>query len=159
MADLEQNEAERARLPEALHAQPKKLEKVVSFLPNTVGRFKALVTDLAATVTRCQVDRARMILRELVGQQIPLHPTANGKERYLTAELGDCAGLIRLIFGQNKFGGGQGDRTTLPRRFGSDACRTGSYRGGRPPRRLPMKGAHPLHNPQAGGSLSTSSLE
>ena len=111
-ADLEQAEVERVRLLEMLHVQPKKLDKVVSFLPNAVGRFKALVTDLADTCARYDVDKARSILRELLGKQILLHPTANGSERYLTAELsGDYGGLIRLIFGENKFGGGQGDRT------------------------------------------------
>ena len=60
-------------------------------------------------MTQHQVDKARGILRELLGRQITLHPTANGTERYLTAELsGDYAGLVRLVVGQNKFGGGQG---------------------------------------------------
>jgi hypothetical protein len=35
-----------------------------------------------------------------------LHPTANGLERYLTAEVsGDYAGLLRLALGQNNVGG------------------------------------------------------
>ncbi len=105
---LEQAEAERAGLQATLHAQRKRLDKVATFLPDVVERFKALVTDLA-TVTQHQVDKARGILRELVGTQIALHPTANGTERYLIAELsGDYAGLIRLVLGQNKCGGGQG---------------------------------------------------
>ncbi len=106
--DLEEAERERARLQATMHGQSKKLDKMVDFLPNAMARFKALVEDLA-TVTQHQVDKAHGILRELVGRQIPLHPTANGTESYLTAELsGDYAGLIRLVLGQNKFGGGQG---------------------------------------------------
>ena len=107
-AELEKTEAERARLLETLHAQRKKLDKVTSFLPNMVERFKAVVTNLA-TVTQHEVDKTRGILRELVGKQIPLHPASNGTERYLIAELsGDYEGLVRLVLGQNKFGGGQG---------------------------------------------------
>ena len=64
-----------------------------------VGRFKSLVDNLA-TVTQHQVDKARGMLKELVGGQILLHPTSNGTERYLTAELsGDYAGLVRLVCG------------------------------------------------------------
>ena len=44
-----------------------------------------------------------------MGEEIVLHPTADGKDRYLTAEVsGDYAGLLRLVTGKNKFGGGQG---------------------------------------------------
>ncbi len=68
--------------------------------------FKALLTDLTSA-TQHQVDKARGILRELVGKEIILPPTANGSERYYVAELsGDYAGLIRLVLGQNKFGCG-----------------------------------------------------
>jgi hypothetical protein len=48
---------------------PKKLEKIASFLPNAMGRFKALVTDLDANCIRYDVVKARMILRELIGKQ------------------------------------------------------------------------------------------
>jgi hypothetical protein len=41
-----------------------------------------------------------------MGGQIVLHPTAEGVDRYLTAEVsGDYAGLYRLVTGKNKFGG------------------------------------------------------
>jgi hypothetical protein len=44
-----------------------------------------------------------------MGGEIVLHPTADGAERYLTAEVsGDYAGLSRLVTGKNKFGGGEG---------------------------------------------------
>lgn len=87
--------------------QPKDA-KVSTFLPGAVGRLKALVDDLAH-VSQLQVDRARGLLKVLLGKQIILHPCSDGDERYLTAEVtGDYAGLLRLATGQNKFGGGQG---------------------------------------------------
>lgn len=59
--------------------------------------------------TNTKVDKTRGILKELLGQQIILHPTANGSDRDLTAEWsGDYEGLLRLVAGENKFGGGQG---------------------------------------------------
>src|SRR5262245_41853476 len=67
-AALEQAEAERAHLRQMMQGSYKKLDKVASFLPDLVGRFKTLVDDLA-TVTQFQVDKARGLLRELVGGQ------------------------------------------------------------------------------------------
>ena len=44
-----------------------------------------------------------------MGKEIVLHPTADGVSRYLTAEVsGDYAGLLQLVAGKNKFGGGHG---------------------------------------------------
>ena len=104
-AALEQLEAERTRL---LKAEPKAVTPVPTLLPNAIGRFKALLTDLA-NVTQRQVDMARAQLRMLLGREIVLHPCADGEGRYLTAEVtGDYTGLMRLATGQNKFGGGQG---------------------------------------------------
>lgn len=75
----------------------KAFDNVVTVLQNLVDRFKKLVDDLAI-VTQCKVDKARGILRELVGGQILLHATADGAERFLTAELsGDYSGLVRLV--------------------------------------------------------------
>jgi hypothetical protein len=74
--------------------------------PNAIGRFKALIDDLA-NVTQLQVDRARGLLRVLLGKEIALHPCSDGQGRNLTAEIaGDYEGLLRLVVGQNKFGGG-----------------------------------------------------
>ena len=82
------------------------MEKVTTFLPNAIGRIKALLDNLA-NVTQLQVDKAREVLRGLLGKEIVLHPTADGATRYLTAEVsGDYAGLLRLAVGQNKSGGG-----------------------------------------------------
>jgi len=56
-----------------------------------------------------QVDKARGDLRDLMGEKVVLHPTADDKDRYLTVEVsGDYAGLFRLVTGKNKFGGGEG---------------------------------------------------
>ena len=60
------------------------------------------------------MDRARGALRELLGEHIVLHPTADDAESYLTAVLGgDDAGLMRLETRKNKFGGGQALRPSL----------------------------------------------
>lgn len=62
-----------------------------------------------ASATQKSIDKTRGILRDLMGGQIVLHPTAEGADRYLTAEVsGDYAGLYRLVTGKNKFGGGEG---------------------------------------------------
>ena len=107
-AALEHAEAERITLIETVQGPQPKDVKVKAFLPSAVTRLKALVDDLAH-VTQPQVDKARAVLRTMLGKEIILHPTADGETRYLTAELtGDYAGLLRLETGQNKCGGGQG---------------------------------------------------
>ena len=50
-------------------------------------------------------------------------------------------------------GAGEWDRTTDRRRVGPEACLSASYKGGQPPCTIPTKGAHPLRNPQVGGSI------
>jgi hypothetical protein len=86
---------------------------VATFLPNAIGRFQAILNDLTA-VTQRQVDKARSILPELMGKEIILHSTADGVERYLTAEVfGDYAGLLQLATGKNKFGGGHAIQPSL----------------------------------------------
>ena len=98
----------RPTLVQLVQGQQKNVEKVVAFFPNAIGRFKTLIDDLA-NVTQFQVDKARGLLRVLLGKEIVLHPTADGSARYLTAEVsGDYEGLLRLAVGQTKFGGGQG---------------------------------------------------
>ncbi|OAI44356.1 hypothetical protein AYO43_09255 [Nitrospira sp. SCGC AG-212-E16] len=96
---LEQAEAERAHLRQIVQGPYKTLDKITRFLPDMANRFKMLVNDLA-TVTQFQVDKARGMLRELVGGRILLYPAADGADRYLMAELtGDYAGLLRLVCG------------------------------------------------------------
>ena len=97
--ELERAEAERAALIQTVKGRTKLLDKVVTFLPNMEKRFKALIDDLI-TVTQPDVDKARGILRELVGGKIQLHAASDGTERYLTAELsGDYSGLVKLVLG------------------------------------------------------------
>jgi Slp family outer membrane lipoprotein len=98
-AELDRFEAEQATLTQTIAGRNKLFDKVVTFLPDMEQRFKQLVDNLA-TVTQQQVDKARGILRDLVGGQIPLHATADGAERYLTAEVsGDYSGLLKLALG------------------------------------------------------------
>lgn len=55
------------------------------------------------------MDKARDMLKSLLGATIMLHPCADAAGRYLTAEVtGDYAGLLRMEVGNNKGGGGQG---------------------------------------------------
>jgi hypothetical protein len=96
-AALEEAEAERALLLQAL--QPKALDKASTFVPNLVEKFKILVDDIV-TSTQHQVDKARGILRDLVGGEIVLHRAADGTERFLTAQVaGDYVGLMQLVMG------------------------------------------------------------
>jgi hypothetical protein len=62
------------------------VDKIADFSPNAVGRFKALIADLAKA-TQIQADKARGLLRMLLGTAIVLHPMADGLDRYLTAEV------------------------------------------------------------------------
>ena len=108
-AALERAEAERAALLQTAQGRHTHVAKVETILPNAIRRFKALLDNLA-NVTQLQVDKARDVLRVLVGGEIVLHPTADGAARYLTAEVtGDYAGLLRLATSKNKAGGGQGN--------------------------------------------------
>ena len=119
-AELEKLEADRTRLQKMVLGQTK-ADPIETFLPNTIGRFKAMLDNLAH-VTQHQVNKTRAILRELMGKEIVLHPTADGVSRYLTAEVsGDYAGLLQLVAGKNKFGGGQAIQPSLAPllRFGS----------------------------------------
>ena len=98
-AELDKLEAEQATLTQTIKGKNKLFEKVVAFLPNMEQRFKALIDDLV-TVTQPEVDTARRILRELVGGSIRLHPSSDGADRFLTAEVtGDYAGLLKLACG------------------------------------------------------------
>lgn len=62
------------------------MKQVAAFLPNAIGCFKALI-DYLANMTQLQADKARRLLRVLLGKEIALHPTSDGVERYLTAEV------------------------------------------------------------------------
>lgn len=106
--ELVRLEQEQQRLGERLQRTRSKADRVAEVVPDLIGRFKAALADLSTTTQR-HVDKARGILRDLMGESIYLHPTADGQDRYLTAEVsGDYGGLYRLVTGKNKFGGGEG---------------------------------------------------
>jgi hypothetical protein len=67
------------------------MDKVATFLPNAIGRFKALLDNLS-NVTQLQVDKARGI------RSRPLPD--GGSHRGL-------CGIITAHYGKNKAGGGQ----------------------------------------------------
>jgi hypothetical protein len=73
-------------LTQTIANKNKLFNKVVDFLPNMEQRFAAMIDDLVQ-VTQPEVDKARGMLRELIGQQTLLHPSSDGAERFLTAEL------------------------------------------------------------------------
>ena len=107
-AELHKAEAERDRLQGLLQARAAKTDGLVLALPNLEERFRTLVGNLAA-IPHEHVDRARATLKSLLGAQIALHPSADGTERFLVAEVsGSYAGLLQLAVGKNKVGGGQG---------------------------------------------------
>ena len=82
-----------------------KADNVTTLLPNLMDRFGAVVGNLA-NIPRQHVDKARNMLKGLLGSTITLHP-CDGTVRYLTAEVtGDYAGLLRLAISKNKSGGG-----------------------------------------------------
>ena len=78
------------------------------------GFERALLNRLSTEegVSRCEVIR-RLLLREAATREVSrreivLHPSSNGMERFLTAELsGDYAGVVRLAM-LNNSGGGHG---------------------------------------------------
>lgn len=107
-AELLKLEQEQQRLSETISRGRDKADRVADFVPDLLGRFKSALADLA-NVTQHSVDKARGLLKELMGESIYLYPTTDGQDRYLTAEVsGDYAGLYRLVTGKNKFGGGEG---------------------------------------------------
>lgn len=106
--ELVKLEGEQQELQARLQQTQSKADRVADFVPDLIERFQAAVADIA-TVTQHNVDKARSPLQQLMGKEIVLHPTADGEERYLTAEVsGNYGGLYRLITGKNKFGGGHG---------------------------------------------------
>jgi DNA invertase Pin-like site-specific DNA recombinase len=112
-AELEKAEAERGWLQGLIKTRTDKADNLALLLPNLKEQFTVLVANLA-TVTHQHVDRARAMLKSLLGRQIALHQCADGADRYLTAEVsGNYAGLLRLALGKNKDGGGQAMQLSL----------------------------------------------
>ena len=61
------------------------------------------------------------LLRKLFRKEFVLCTTADGPELYLAIEvMGDFVGILRLMTGQNKFGGGQASSPSLIDPWGVD---------------------------------------
>lgn len=107
-AELQKAEAERDRLEAEIKAHTSKSDTLSLLLPNLKERFEKVVYNLA-NLRHHHVDKARAILKTLLGPEILLHPSSDGEERFLTAEVsGSYVGLLRLTLDKNKGGGGQG---------------------------------------------------
>ena len=105
---MQKAEAERDRLEAEIKAHTSKSDNLALLLPNLRERFEKVVSNLA-NIRHNHVDKARSILKTLLGPEIFLHPSSNGEERFLTAEMsGSYAGLMRLTIDKNKDGGGHG---------------------------------------------------
>ena len=102
-AALEPAEAERDA--QSVQGQHKQIAKVAAFLPNVIGRLKALLGDLE-NVTQLQVDKACGLLRVMLRNAIVLHPMADGATRYMTAEGSGDYAITAVRDGANKSGGG-----------------------------------------------------
>ncbi len=89
---LEEAEAERERLLEALDVDLRGLDKIGEFLPRAAERYRQLVENLGEVTLR-DVARARAQIRQLVGGEIRLVPEGHA----LYAEMrGNYAGLLKL---------------------------------------------------------------
>jgi hypothetical protein len=112
-SELVELEQEREQLRSSVQSGRTRADGATDILTDTFGRFKPALADLTS-VTQHQLDKSRGILRDLMGQHIVLHLTADGKQRFLTAEVsGDYAGLYRLVTGKKNFGGGEGNPPSL----------------------------------------------
>jgi len=86
-AELERAERERDRLQGQLKAKATNGDKLAVLLPNLKERFAMVLTNLVTTLKHQHMDEARETLQTLLGREIVLHPSADGVERFLTAEL------------------------------------------------------------------------
>ena len=107
-AELERAERQRDRLQGLLKAKRSKVDNLAVLLPNLRERFPKVMADVTALLTSQNMHAARETLQTLLGREIVLHPSADGVERFLTAEVsGDYAGVVRLAMLNNR-GGGHG---------------------------------------------------
>src|SRR6185436_1787490 len=103
-AELEQAEAERERLREALKTSATKADKLVTLLPRAQERYRALVQNFSC-LSEAHIAQAREQIRDLAGE-IRLIPTADGN---LEAELtGRYEGLMKLAVGESNLVAGEG---------------------------------------------------
>ena len=106
-AELEKAEASATGFRVA-QGQDYKLDNLAMLLPNLKERFATVMAQLTTLLTSQHMQAARETLQTLFGREIVLHPSADGVERFLTAELsGDYAGVVRLAM-LNNGGGGHG---------------------------------------------------
>lgn len=92
LEELARLESERERLQTQLQSEASRQEGVTRLLPRLDEVYRDLVENLEATLST-DADRARQLLRALVGDEIPLTP----RGAYLEAELkGNYAGLLGL---------------------------------------------------------------
>ncbi|HET9844341.1 MAG TPA: hypothetical protein VFQ02_01250, partial [Nitrospira sp.] len=106
-AALEKAERDRDRLQGILKTKATKVDTLGVLLPNLKERFKTVMTDLT-TPDGPEYARGAGDASDAVGREIVLHPSADGTERFLTAELsGNYAGVVRLAM-VNNHGGGHG---------------------------------------------------
>ena len=52
---------------------------MATFLPNAIGRFKAMLENVGQALTQHQMDKARDLLRVLLGLQLPCTPLLLGQ--------------------------------------------------------------------------------
>jgi hypothetical protein len=82
------------------------------WLPNLKERFQNVMAQLSTYLTAQNVHAVRETLKSLLGRQIVLHPSLNGMERFLTAEL--SAGVVRLAKSNDRGGGHPATCFVLP---------------------------------------------
>ena len=79
-AALQKAERERDRIYAELKVHSSKSDNLALTLPNLRERFEKLIASLASLKNQL-VDKARAILKNLLGPQIVLYPSADGSER------------------------------------------------------------------------------
>jgi hypothetical protein len=77
MVELEKVERERSRLSRIMQSRTDNADHVTTLLPNLKEWFKTLVGNLP-NMPRHQMDKARDVLKGLLGATITLHPCADG---------------------------------------------------------------------------------
>ena len=77
---LEQAEAQRAQMLEAIRRQDKNTAKITSCLPKNLSKQFRQCLDGFASVTRREIEKARGILETMVGGQIALRPNRRGQK-------------------------------------------------------------------------------
>lgn len=85
-AALHKAEAERERFQAELRTQTSTCDKTSLLAPNLKARFESLVSN-RASIRQKHIDQARAFLKTILGPENLLHPSSDGEERFLTAEM------------------------------------------------------------------------